>query len=82
MGYNAPPNTFYNHPITLSPLPITDLACTHAESVWNNIILDLQPGNVILPTTPQPALSGKIMCMYIECVCTSCVLSVHIQNNL
>ena len=61
VGYNAPPNTYYNHPLTLTSLPINALACSHLESEWNNVITDLQPGNVILPSPPQPPLFGRVL---------------------
>ena len=31
------------------------IACVHLVSPWNNIVYDLQPGSVILPTTPEPS---------------------------
>ena len=60
VGYYAPPATFYNHSLAFSPLEVSELACTHVDSEWNNVIIDLQPGNVILPSTPAPvSLTGK-----------------------
>jgi len=54
IGYNAPPNKYYNHPITEAPLPADEIACVHQDSMWNNVIIDIQSSNVILPTTPEP----------------------------
>jgi len=54
IGYNAPPNEYYNHPITEAPLPANEIACVHQDSPWHNVIIDIQSSNVILPTTPEP----------------------------
>lgn len=54
IGYQAPPTYFYNHPLSFGEFEISELACAHENSLWNNIIVDLQPGNTILPITPAP----------------------------
>ena len=57
IGYNAPPEDYYNHPLTGTDIPPDEIACVHLDSVWNNVIIDLEPNPVILPTTPEPSRS-------------------------
>lgn len=54
IGFNAPPDDYYNHPLTLTDFPPDEVACVHLNSVWNNVIIDLEPNPVILPLTPEP----------------------------
>ena len=53
IGYNIPLMDSVNSP--LSGDSADSVACTHLYSVWNNIVYDLQPGSIILPTTPMPS---------------------------
>lgn len=55
IGFNAPPDDYYNHPLTVSEIPPDEVACVHLDSVWNNVIIDLEPNPVILPLTPEPS---------------------------
>ena len=57
------------------------IACTHLLSPWNNIVYDLQPGSVILPTTPEPS---NFIGMFLYCAhslnlsyVTQCVRSIY-----
>ena len=60
IGFNAPQEESSNH--FLSGLPIVDeIACLQQDSVWKNLIYDLEMNPVILPVTPEPsAFLGKI----------------------
>lgn len=53
IGFNAPLMDYTNDPF--SGNSADSIACTHLISPWNNIVYDLQPGTVILPTTPEPS---------------------------
>ena len=55
IGINAPPDNYYNHPLTGTDLPPDEIACVHLNSVWNNVIIDMEPNAVILPVTPVPS---------------------------
>ena len=53
MGLNTPADIRINHPLSGNP-SLDGIACVHVESVWNNIIYELEPNPVILPLTPAP----------------------------
>ena len=55
IGANAPADFYYNHPLTGEVLSPDEIACVHTQSVWNNVIIDLEPNPLILPSTPQPS---------------------------
>ena len=55
IGANAPLDGYYNHPLTLTDISPDEIACVHLDSVWNNVIVDLEPNPVILPMTPAPS---------------------------
>ena len=55
IGLNAPPDFFYNHPLTGTDIPPYEIACVHLNSSWNNVIIDMEPNPVILPVTPAPS---------------------------
>lgn len=55
IGFNAPPSTYNNHPITGTDLTPDNVACVHRDSPWNNVIFDLEPNPIVLGTTPAPS---------------------------
>ena len=61
IGFNALGEFFENHPLTGSPFSDA-IDCVHSpESVWNNVIYDLVPGELIEGPTPEPPNSfGKL----------------------
>lgn len=61
IGFNAPLMDFINDPHSGNSAHI--IACIHFSSLWSNIVYDLQPGSVILPTTPEPSsFTGQFFC--------------------
>ena len=55
-GWNAGGELYENHPLSGSP-DANDIACVHQTqgSVWNNVIFDLVPGELLVgETTPEP----------------------------
>ena len=60
IGLNAPPDYFYNHPLTGSVVSPDEIACVHVTSEWNNVVLLMEESPVILPVTPEPSIfTGK-----------------------
>ena len=56
IGYNVPLGPYKNHPLSDADVDPDTVACVHLDSVWNNVVYDLQPdGNVVLTTTPAPS---------------------------
>ena len=55
IGINAPPDYYYNHPLTGTEISPDEIACVHINSEWNNVIIDMEPNPVILPMTPEPS---------------------------
>ena len=56
IGYNTPLGPFRNHPLSDTDVAADTIACVHLDSVWNNVIYDLQPdGNTIFTGTPEPS---------------------------
>ena len=53
IGYNVPLMDYENSPF--SGNSADSVACSHLNSPWTNIVYNLQPGSVILPTTPMPS---------------------------
>ena len=63
IGFNAPPNFFETHPLTGLDLAPDLIACVHQESVWNNVIFDLEQSDIVLSMTPAPDQSiGMTLC--------------------
>ena len=54
IGLNAPPDYYYNHPLSGTGVSPDEIACVHLESEWNNVVIDMEPNPVILPITPTP----------------------------
>lgn len=55
IGYSAPLGPYKNHPLSDTDITADTIACVHQDSVWNNVIYDLQPdGNTVLTGTPEP----------------------------
>ena len=55
IGINAPPEYYYNHPLTGTAVSPDEIACVHENSEWNNVIIDMEPNPVVLPVTPEPS---------------------------
>ena len=64
IGYNIPPGITNNHFLSsgLSGVTPTDeIACIHENSMWSNVILELEISDVILAVTPEPHFAiGKL----------------------
>ena len=54
IGINAPPDGYYNHPLTGTVVSPDEIACVHMLSELNNVIIDTEPNPVILTVTPAP----------------------------
>ena len=55
IGYNIPVGSYENHPLSDTDVPANVIACVHLDSVWNNVVYDLQPdGNTVFIGTPEP----------------------------
>ena len=55
IGFNAPPDDYYNHPLSEADISTDEVACVHVDSAWNNVIIDLELNPLILPSTPEPS---------------------------
>lgn len=56
IGYNIPLGDYDNHPLSDANVPADAIACVHLDSVWNNVVYDLQPdGNTVFTGTPEPS---------------------------
>lgn len=56
VGYNVPLGSYENHPLSDTDVDADAIACVHLDSVWNNVMYDLQPdGNFVLANTPEPS---------------------------
>ena len=55
IGINAPPDYFYTNSISEAGIAPDEIACVHVDSVWNNIVIDMEPNPIILPITPEPS---------------------------
>ena len=56
IGFNVPIGPYKNHPLSDAAVDPDTIACVHMDSVWNNVIYNLQPdGNLVLTTTPEPS---------------------------
>lgn len=66
IGFNAPPDNYYNHPLTQVDISADEIACVHVDSVWNNVIIDLELNPLILPSTPEPSSFIGIISTVIE----------------
>lgn len=56
IGYNIPLGYYVNHPLSDAALPADTVACVHLDSVWNNVVYDLQPdGSTVFTGTPEPS---------------------------
>ena len=56
IGYNVPLGNFENHPLSYADVTADTIGCVHLDSVWNNVVYDLQPdGSTIFISTPEPS---------------------------
>ena len=56
IGYNAPLGPYKNHPLSNADVEADTIACVHLDSVWNNVIYDLQPnGSIVFSVPPEPS---------------------------
>ena len=66
VGHNAPLESYKNHPLSDTDVDADTIACVHLDSVWNNVVYDLQTkGNYVLSSTPEPS---DFIGMYIQFV--------------
>ena len=55
IGYSVPLGPYENHPLSDTDITADTIACVHQDSVWNNVIYDLQPdGNTVFTGPPEP----------------------------